>query len=552
MWMSSWACILAAATAPLQEATVENLGVSSRYAWTAGRWAFFSVPEYDQNQTDLNGDGDFIDSVLHLYDFETRTLTDTGIAGGAVSLEEPFLTFVALEAEQGMQDLNGDGVLDFAVFAHDLRTHRNVLFQESWNDSPLLGDRVARAGHELLIALKDPQPILVRWSPAGQSLVPNGTIPWLLDEDNVITEVSEVGAAADLNGDGDQTDSIMHLYDLETGVETNLGLAGSPPYSLEARDLVLVIEAKQSVDLDGDGQLNSVVWHAVDPDGAVQNLGIGLRLPIVPAVTNALSVSRSLDPSFLPILAEETARDLNGDGDLGDFVLHHWVPATNTLENQGIAAASIFDTSPGAAGERWTFVEVLETDGDLNGDGDQADSFLGVSTGPGSLQVIPWALTGTPSSPLEDPRVVIRDRTAALVVGELEHGTDLNGDGDLDDERLFVFEADSGDVTALPWDVTFRDVQVIGNQVFALRHEVPGSDWNGDGDTNDRVLFGYDAAKGRTTNFGLAAADTFTRRLFAGETDLLVDVFEIDQGGTDLNGDGDAFDIVAHAIFLQR
>jgi len=310
-----------------------------------------------------------------------------------------------------------------------------------------------------------------------------------------------------------------------------------------------VIESNQGQDLNGDGVLGATVWHAIDPDGSVTNLGVGFTtFPPPPPV---LSSSDFLDPSFLPLLVQELTSDLNGDGDQEDLVLHHWLHRSSTLENQAVAADSIYDASLARGGVRVTFVEVGETDVDLNADGDLSDEFLAVTRGPGQLQVVPLALAKDVANPF-DESVFVRALVAAFVVGEPEHGSDLNGDGDVVDKLLYVLDGVTGDVTALQWEVQPNEVVVASERVFALRPEVPGSDWNGDGDTSDRVLFGYDPSTGQTTNYALALFSVPLEFAASSDGDLFVGVSEASQGGTDLNGDGDAFDIVAHVVRPER
>src|SRR5262249_2474713 len=66
-----------------------------------------------------------------------------------------------------------------------------------------------------------------------------------------------------------------------------------------------------------------------------------------------------------------------------------------------------------------------------------------------------------------------------------------------------------------------------------------GVDLNGDGDTSDFVVHVRRLSTGETTNLGIAGFPLF----FHGD-DLFLNANEAAQGNTDLNGDGDASDLV--------
>jgi hypothetical protein len=70
----------------------------------------------------------------------------------------------------------------------------------------------------------------------------------------------------DRNGDGDLTDAVLGVYDGRTGTVHNLRLAtfadqgGLAP---DGRSVVLVPEVQQGKDLNGDGDLLDNVLHEV-------------------------------------------------------------------------------------------------------------------------------------------------------------------------------------------------------------------------------------------------------------------------------------------------
>ena len=69
----------------------------------------FDVSESFQGDTDLNGDGDTDDRVLHVYDASTGSITKLGLVGSFFQINCDFVVFNVSESFQGDTDLNGDG-----------------------------------------------------------------------------------------------------------------------------------------------------------------------------------------------------------------------------------------------------------------------------------------------------------------------------------------------------------------------------------------------------------------------------------------------------------
>ena len=70
--------------------SVTNLKLAGRGASVSEKWLVFFVTERDQG--DLNGDGDFNDKVLHVYDLESGTTTV--LMGSSVGNSGKWLGFV--------------------------------------------------------------------------------------------------------------------------------------------------------------------------------------------------------------------------------------------------------------------------------------------------------------------------------------------------------------------------------------------------------------------------------------------------------------------------
>ena len=79
-----------------------------------------------------------------------------------------------------------------------------------------------------------------------------------------------------------------------------------------------------------------------------------------------------------------------------------------------------------------------------------------------------------------------------------------------------------------------------------VRESEDFGDLNDDGDLGDNVLHMHDLESETTTNLELARWPSCCPGSFASEDSFVFSVYENLQGGEDLNGDGDADDVVLH------
>ncbi len=137
----------------------------------------FETPE-SKAAEDLNGDGDTNDTVICYYNLETQTITNTGAVGSYPSIYGNRIVFTTEEQDIN-QDLNGDGkILGNVIRYCDLKTGRVI------NTRQL------------------------------------GTEPDIY-EDTITSYLWESWTGRDINGDGDQSDSIVDTYHI-TVTETSL------------------------------------------------------------------------------------------------------------------------------------------------------------------------------------------------------------------------------------------------------------------------------------------------------------------------------------------
>lgn len=428
--------------------TVRNLQLAASYTL---EWGGSGLPvepvlalEANQGATDLNGDGDAIDAVVHTVDPQTGAVHNLALA----CVDEDFagagagtrFAFRVTEAVQGATDLNGDGdALDMVPHVHDVATGTTTSLGLAALYGAVLGEDLAAL------------------------LVP---------------EAAQGGV--DLNGDGDALDRVLHVVELPGGAITNVRLAVSVNGANASGSLVgfQVDEADQGQDLDGDGLLTHRVAHVYDHAlGQTTNLQVHALVPTAVGVGHA---AYRLD--------EAGQVDLNGDGDTLDRVVQVFEAASQTITNTAVAAV---DTPLFCGG--FVVFEVRESS---------------------------------------------------------QGGIDLNGDGDVDDRIPHAYEVATGAVQHVGFAASFKDLRpTIGRVDFRI-FEIDFGDRNSDGDQDDIVLELWDLASGQVTPTGLSPGFTWIEKSIVlvamGEpngTGRYIAVPDSEQAASaDLDGDGDAFD----------
>jgi Tol biopolymer transport system component len=189
--------------------------------------------------------------------------------------------------------------------------------------------------------------------------------------------------------------------------------------------------------------------------------------------------------------------------------------------------------------------EAADGGGVRNNDGDATDSVARIVDGATGVVTE----TGVAAS-----AVAISEQIACMAVNEAAHGgASLNGDGDADDDLLFVRDLVSDQQTNTGITVNPIGLAAAGSHCVFTTAELlaPGMlDLNGDGDPFDDVLGVYDAATAIPTSFPYATADLVAKG------DLVAfRVCEEDQGNTDLNFDSDPLifpnECVMHVLTLS-
>jgi hypothetical protein len=329
-------------------------------------------------------------------------------------------------------------------------------------------------------------------------------------------------------------------------------------------------------DLTGDGDMNDTVLMTIDGSADPPTQATPLCPADAVAATNGMAAflrpesAGDTTSAKLPLCPRATQfvggkPDLNGDGDATDDVVHLWRGGTNVVDNLQCAASAVA-LSP-------TYVAAVVTEG----------ATPEVKSLP--LTAVPPANCGawTPSGQAAES-VTFCGAMIAFLTPESVQGVNLNaatGDTDLNDRVLQLFNPATGAVINTGHAAV--DFVCNENQVAFRTHEAdegPGFVGNGDADRLDDVLQVYDLsrpeclASGHEADCTINTRDTIRPcaldacdprlpyRVFTDSVKFLS--FECDEGaggvissrcgapgGTDLNNDGDADDLVIRVFNVR-
>ena len=489
---------------------IRNLGLAGGRPVVDGALVAFAVPEEDQGNTDLNGDGDKTDTVLHVYNARTGVTSNLGLAVSEWDLlvGDPLVLAIVSEAWQNASDLNADGdFTDWVAHAYDAES---------------------RTMTNLALALEI--------SAASRFDAEDGIAAFFVDE------ADQNGT--DLNSDSDAFDLVLHVYDVSTGVLTNTQLASNPStpeVQLEGGKAVVRVSefAQGQTILNGDGDFSDNVLFVHDVATTAQ-ASVGYE-----CASDSFDGTHSyaVDAGLVVFRYSEAGQGVsgNGDADLNDAVYAVYDIAAATLTNTGFAGPQ-YSLAVDDGYAAFLVVEWQQGNADLNGDGDMDDWVL-------HLYDHGTQSTSNLTSASSTGSHGVAAGMVAVQVREEEEGIDLNADADTDDKVLFLHDVTGGAPTNLglasggsTWVLSMSD-EVLAFRVRESDQDT--TDLNGDGDVLDYVGHLHDLSTGLTTNLELA-----TETIAVAETTVAFRVNESQQGGADLNGDGDASDAVLFVTML--
>lgn len=508
---------------PAPDTVALNLGVAVQGQFGSGTVRLFLASEEAQGE-DLTGDGDLEDEVWHLLEPFTNTpilpilppLASTGLASpprsgpvpGPASDSNAELALFRVSEEKTGRDLDQDGITDeISTWVFNRRTARleGLPFEHASHalEGTLAAFYVSEPGLDARLHVFDARDGSLTTLPVEPSAL------FAVGEGLVAFARAEEGAF-DLNADGDSSDGfVVHLYDANSGRIVNTSWATDTSVGVRAgfAGINVAEELNGGIDLDGDGDATDVFFVAVDGrTGLTRRPGFGSA--------EAADGQEQVSDRFL-LIVQEAGVDQNGDGDGFDQLALVYDPRADVVLDTGI---NVGTPSIHVAG-RWVGV----TEFDL-----------------GALTNVPQVfdtLTGRHID-LGFQGLFLRALDGQIL------GIDLSPEHLFE---LFAWDPRAGTLHFPGVVIAQGDVVRVAGDAALLQVSEDDGDRNGDGDIADIVLARYDARTRSVINLRLATVDSVRGAL--GRATVLVD--EADQGGVDLNEDGDSSDAVLHEVLLD-
>ncbi|MEM8712080.1 MAG: hypothetical protein AAGG01_14110 [Planctomycetota bacterium] len=487
----------------------------------AGRYVAFTIEEQYQTAAgiDLNGDGDTEDTVMGVHDQKKGVTTLTDLDARELIAGSGFVMLLRNEEDSGI-DVTGDGttnqnylsIYDFATGSVDTPTEAAGSVGAK---GPIGYYRLASGSYRV-------------YSHASRQYRDLPPFVWVqhVEKEGVFFREYEYRAGQDLNGDGDLDDSIMLRWNTNPAEDKSLGFSANAIFHVNGSRIVgRTSEAEEGRDIDGDGFLSGYLLFASDLATGSKRI-LGKMAPFSPRLLfdGDLAYFRK---------GEKGIQDLNGDGDLDDFVLVEVNAATGAQQSFSVEADPV-----AVGGGRLAYAQLESEAGiDLTGNGSISEALMDVvqlSTGTalGLAQPIHVARSG-----------LMDDRYLVYVTTERGLQQDITGDGSTFAEIIEVRDLVTGASRYLPHDT------ISGLLPEKLRNEVPfvavetTVDLNGDGDTSDSVLLLHQLRLESTVTTNVHRSFNFSQSRFG----IAVTSLE-SWSGSDLNGDGDQGDRV---LFVQ-
>ncbi len=381
------------------------------------------------------------------------------------------------------------------------------------------------------------------FSPGGSDVSSDGQVVVFASGANDLTDGRDSNGAIDVFGstaegagevdsalfaDGEPNDTVLEVVDLGTRTLTTLCPSGAvsvgPRLTAFLRpESVVGTDECPGGPLNGDGDVEDEVVH-------VWSSGVAVSLE-----RSAVAIAASRDSAFdyLAALVSESGDgvDYNQDGDLDDRVVQTWHEDPPQWSNSEAVADSVFTSGT------WVAFTTREADhgADLSGDGLLSARVLRVS----DRLSVPSAVVNTRQT-VEDLVIGVDAPSAcgaqliAIRTSERLQGRNLNrqsegsltGDADLDDDVLQVYDLRTQEIrnsgqAIIPCRIPQCDprfpYRVTGSKVSFLTRELDqgSSDLSGDGQVGGIVLQVYDACTGAVTTIGPVSED--------GDSDPLLD-----------------------------
>lgn len=350
-------------------------------------------------------------------------------------------------------------------------------------------------------------------------------------EGNSMIFVAKESGIYDYNLDGDSNDSIVHAYDIASDTITNLGISGKN-ISVDGNHAVFIASESDEGDVNNDGDTNDDLLYVYDFTSDTTTF------------INTIQTGFKVDYAF--------------NGNLIAFVVPDLSPNTFSLDTYDVNSDSLIGIATiydpvfhiyEVVGDK-VFFEGLEgfRGIDLNDDGDTNDNVLMYYdiNNPG---------VGNTGFAVKENIFAGFENTLAFFVHEASQNTDLDNDGDMTDNILYLYDTTTDTFTQTSAVIHKRDVSISelhfkDNLIAFTLAEDFGFDLNNDGDIGDNVVQVYNIDTDTLTNVGVTAKISFGSTIITNylhlDGNVAFEASETNQGNTDLNGDGDTSDDVLY------
>ena len=221
----------------------QNLGLAATVVRTSSAVAAALISEPAQAGVDRNGDADAADDVVAVYPLPAGPWTNVGQAADSLAVSGARVAFLTPEASQGGVSLNVDG---------DAEDRVAQLYDVGGSDL-----------RNVAVAAED----FVLGTASGTVCGPRQLLAIRVDE--------AADGNLDQNGDGDEVDDVLVVYDAESDTTFETGEAITPclleacdpraPYRVLGNEVrFLTFETDQNEDLDGNGTIGGLVLQSYD------------------------------------------------------------------------------------------------------------------------------------------------------------------------------------------------------------------------------------------------------------------------------------------------
>ncbi|MHC4973636.1 MAG: hypothetical protein ACYTG3_15025 [Planctomycetota bacterium] len=518
------------------ETTATGLAIATDFEKAAVVGALVLTPVSENEMgTDLNGDGDQTDRVLQQVDTDGQVNFNLGVATtGPILASDQHFAFLIGEAAQGAADLNGDGDTSDAVW---------FVYDPTRPPGPA-------------------NPFNTMLATSSIGLIGIGTTG------GFVLLQSEASSSVDLNGDGDTLDIIPTAFDGRAFVVSTATIpphaAGTPLVARNGRVLVAAAEQAATADLNGDGDQTDTTLGYVD-----FNVGLAVFRPIgnsfARAVANHPYALTDGEAVYFIDEASDAGIDLNNDGDALDAVVAVYsiasgsqerLPFNPAISSLALAGATTVGIGVGPNRAIVAIDEAGQGNLDLNNDFDTVDfilAWIDTAGGPGTMNITSPPYTLAPQTPaIDGVRAVVAVSEPAMTF----FGIDLNNDGDTTDAVAYLLDTSAAPGLMINLNLAVATMAVNGDDAMIGVFEPfqGGADLNGNSVVSDVVQFYFDLGDQPHTMRGLGiVSNRFT--FFRTAADELRIGALLGEGQSpnfnDLNGDGDVLDTGLDLIHLD-